>query len=257
LERYKQEFKRAIAAGYPIEEPVRDGLRSFQQSMGLTDKDVARIEQPIIASKQEEYRQRQEKERQRQLKEQQEKARQRQLEKEREVELKSEKGVDYTKLRDLLATGKWKEADKETALLMLKAANRFSEGYLMDSDIDNFPCDDLRTIDQLWVKYSNGKFGFSVQKKIYINELGGTREYNKKIWNQFGDRVGWRTKGLLGMGKEWKSYNDLYYELRDTTPEGHLPACALRVGVGAGGIGNFYMCVGVVVVSSLLSRKEL
>ena len=49
----------------------------------------------------------------------------------------------------------------------------------------NFPCDDLRTIDQLWVHYSNGKFGFSVQKKIYMDELGGTRDYDKKIWEEF------------------------------------------------------------------------
>ena len=30
------------------------------------------------------------------------------------IPLKSEKGVDYTKLRDLLNEGKWKEADRET-----------------------------------------------------------------------------------------------------------------------------------------------
>ncbi|MGK7961585.1 caspase, EACC1-associated type [Crocosphaera sp.] len=35
-----------------------------------------------------------------------------------EIELKSEKGVDYTKLRNLLAAGKWKEADEETTNVM-------------------------------------------------------------------------------------------------------------------------------------------
>ncbi|CCQ59603.1 GUN4 domain-containing protein, partial [Crocosphaera watsonii] len=44
---------------------------------------------------------------------------------------------------------------------------------------DNFPCEDLRIIDQLWVKYSNGQFGFSVQKQIYMDELGGTKMYNE------------------------------------------------------------------------------
>ena len=40
---------------------------------------------------------------------------------ESEVELLSEKNVDYTQLRNLLAAGKWKEADQETLAVMLKA----------------------------------------------------------------------------------------------------------------------------------------
>ncbi|NCR59844.1 MAG: hypothetical protein GPJ01_19725 [Microcystis aeruginosa LL13-06] len=80
-------------------------------------------------------------------------------------------------------------------------------------DIDNFPCEDLRTIDQLWVKYSGGRFGFSVQAKIY-RELGGTRQYNERVWNAFGDRVGWR------VNKSW-----IYYRvtLDLKAPLGHLP----------------------------------
>ena len=70
-------------------------------------------------------------------------------------------------------------------------ASRKEDGWLRSEDIDRFPCEDLRTIDQLWVKYSNGRFGFSVQKRIY-ESLGGTREYDEKIWEAFGDRVGWR-----------------------------------------------------------------
>ena len=84
-----------------------------------------------------------------------------------EDQLSSEKGVDYTRLRDLLKTGKWKEADKETMTVMLKAAGREEEGWLNRDSIEKFPCTDLRTIDQLWVKYSNGRFGFSVQKRIW------------------------------------------------------------------------------------------
>ena len=141
-----------------------------------------------------------------------------------EIELKSEKGVDYSKLRDLLKAGKWKEADQETAKVMLQVANRVSEGYLRVEDIDNFPCDDLRTIDQLWVHYSKGKFGFSVQKKIYMDELGGTRDYNEEIWYEFCDRVGWRKGG------DFVSYSDLTLELLNTTPVGHFPRSGGRGG---------------------------
>jgi hypothetical protein len=137
-----------------------------------------------------------------------------------EIELKSEKGIDYRNLEDLLKRQQWKQADDETARVMLQAANRTEEGWLRVEDIDNFPCEDLRTIDQLWVKYSGGRFGFSVQAKIY-RELGGTREYNERVWNAFGDRVGWR------VNKSWIYYKDVTFDLK--APLGHLPG-GLEVG---------------------------
>jgi len=130
-----------------------------------------------------------------------------------EIELKSEKGIDYRKLRDLLEQQQWKKADEETRVVMLQV-NRTKEGWLQVEDIDNFPCEDLRTIDQLWVKYSGGRFGFSVQAKIY-RELGGTRQYNERVWNAFGDRVGWR------VNKSWIYYKDVTFDLK--APLGHLP----------------------------------
>jgi eukaryotic-like serine/threonine-protein kinase len=135
-----------------------------------------------------------------------------------EVPLKSSCGMDYRQLRDLLKAEKWKEADEETTRVMLAVAKREEEGCLYSEHIDNFPCEDLRTIDQLWVKYSDGKFGFSVQKRIY-NGLGGTREYNHKIWEKFGDKVGWRKGG------GWLYYKDITFDRK--SPEGNLPIEAL------------------------------
>ncbi|GCE58359.1 GUN4 domain-containing protein [Microcystis aeruginosa] len=125
-------------------------------------------------------------------------------------------GVNYTNLRDLLAAGKWKEADVETTRAMLQAAKRKDEGWFWFryEDIENFSCEDLRIIDQLWVSASKGKFGFSVQKEIY-ESLRGTREYNGEVWNKFGDRVGWRKGG------SWLYYSDLTYS--DEAPKAHLP----------------------------------
>ncbi len=129
-------------------------------------------------------------------------------------DLVSDRGVDYSKLRDLLKAGKWKEADQETAKVMFQVANRNKEGWFRIEDIDNFPCTDLRTINQLWLDYSEGKFGFSVQKEIY-HCLGGTRDYNREVWEAFGDAVGWRKGG------SWLYYQDLTF-LREA-PSGHLP----------------------------------
>jgi hypothetical protein len=126
-------------------------------------------------------------------------------------DLSSERGVNYTRLRDLLKTGEWKEADQETFAVMLKATGRENERYLDTQSIQNFPCTDLRTIDQLWVKYSGGRFGFSVQKRIWESE--------GKDYYKFGDRVGWR-KGMF-WNKEWLYYNELTFSTN--APIGHLP----------------------------------
>ncbi|MFM6863115.1 MAG: GUN4 domain-containing protein, partial [Dolichospermum sp.] len=154
-----------------------------------------------------------------------------------EVELKSDVGMDYSKLRDLLKAGKWREADHETELVMKAVAKREKElPSLMVEQIDNFPCADLRTIDQLWVKYSKDTFGFSVQKRIYQG-LGGTREYNPEIYRKFGDKVGWLTsKTRMGVG-DCYCYDQLTFDIK--APDGHLPARLIlgyTYGFGVAGI---------------------
>jgi len=131
------------------------------------------------------------------------------------IELPSERNVDYTKLRNLLKNHQWKKADKETARCMSKICD-----LTLTIDIVAFPSTDLRTINQLWVEHSNGKFGFSVQKEIY-HKLGGTEKYDKGVWKRFGDEVGWRQRKFLF--KEWLSYDNLTFDL-STIYKGHLPA---------------------------------
>ena len=127
------------------------------------------------------------------------------------IYLPSEKGVDYTKLKKLLADGKWKEADQETSAVILKAVGREKEGYLNIESILNFPGKDLRTIDQLWRQYSGGLFGFSVQKRIWKSVGQNYKDFSK--------RVGWCRKSWLGWDQ--LSYRQLTFSLN--APEGHLP----------------------------------
>jgi O-acetyl-ADP-ribose deacetylase (regulator of RNase III) len=94
--------------------------------------------------------------------------------------LTSERGIDYTRLCNLLRAEQWQEAERETTALMLRISGREAEGCLREEDIENFPCTDLLIIDQLWVKYSEGRFGFSVQKEIWQN-IGGTLDADYKI----------------------------------------------------------------------------
>ena len=130
-----------------------------------------------------------------------------------EVELQSERGVDYTRLRDLLAAKRWREADRETRSVMLEVAGLGQEDKLDIQSIRNFPCTDLRTIDTLWVKYSNEYFGFSVQKRIW-----SLSDVNHNFHN-FIERVGW---ARIEPGKViFNHINMLTFNL--AAPEGQFP----------------------------------
>jgi len=137
-------------------------------------------------------------------------------------DLASEKNINYTRLRDLLAAKNWKEADEETYRVMIQAVGKKDDDWFTPDELLNFPCADLRTIDRLWVKYSNGQFGFSVQKKIYLT-VGGKADgkYNDEAWEKFGDRVGWRVES------SWISYSEVTYDT--FSPRGHLPVKVVRV----------------------------
>ena len=131
-------------------------------------------------------------------------------------DLSSDRAIDYTRLRDFLAAGNWKYADYETYLVMLKVVDRKEGDWIRDEELLNFPCTDLRTINQLWVKYSSERFGFSVQKKIYL-EVGGKPDgkYYQEAWKKFGDRIGWRVK------ESWLTYASMTFDT--IAPLGHLP----------------------------------
>ncbi len=131
-------------------------------------------------------------------------------------DLSSARGVDYTRLRNFLKAGNWKEADHETYLVMLLVVGRKKDDWIRDKELLNFPCDELSRIDRLWVKYSNERFGFSVQKKIYL-EVGGIPDgkFSAEAWGKFGERVEWRVEG------SWISYDLVTFDT--IAPVGHLP----------------------------------
>ena len=88
----------------------------------------------------------------------------------------------YQQLADFLAAGRWEEADQETCCVMLQVAEREKQGYLHIEDLHKFPCEDFQMLDKLWVQFSKGDFGFSVQKKIWLEEGGWLAEERKASW---------------------------------------------------------------------------
>ena len=132
----------------------------------------------------------------------------------------SSSGFDYSELDRLLKSGEWKAADEETTKMMWRVAGK-TGGYLYNDDIKNFPGEDLRIIDGLWVKHSRGRFGFSVQKQIYIN-CGGLPDGSypgDTIWERYCGEVGWRVNG------SYISWSDCTFSA--AAPLGHLPGMAM------------------------------
>ncbi|HEY9705911.1 MAG TPA: serine/threonine-protein kinase [Allocoleopsis sp.] len=134
--------------------------------------------------------------------------------------------ADYTKFDQLLAANKWEEADRECWNIMYNIMN----GRTGVEDFKNFPKDELRILDNLWVKYSQGRFGFSVQKQIWI-ECGGTPGvYNEDVWKKFIEKTGW------AQGGKWVDYN---LTLNKKTNRYDIPYAFLPAGnriVGGGGV---------------------
>lgn len=157
-------------------------------------------------------------------------------------DLSSEKGIDYRKLRDLLKAGKWKEADRETATRMCEAMGRQQEEWLRVQDVKTFPCTDLQTVDQLWLKHSQGKFGFSVQRRVW-QECGSPTE--TKTWKTFCDQVGWRRND------NWVCYSDLSFDLKNSM-KGEIPYF-----IGCVTFGWVDWCVGWVNLFSRIKSCEL
>lgn len=75
--------------------------------------------------------------------------------------------INCDKLQQLLELKKWKDADFETKRLLLELAHREKDGWLQPDDIKKLSPQSLLAIDKLWTKYSDNRFGFSIQSKLW------------------------------------------------------------------------------------------
>ena len=102
----------------------------------------------------------------------------------------------YQRLDTLLKAQDWKAADHETYRLMITTVDKEEGQYFTSRELLNFPCEELKAIDRLWLTHSQGRFGFSVQKNLYL-DCGGIPDgkYHQKAWDKFCHMNGWKEKG--------------------------------------------------------------
>ncbi|XVF37716.1 hypothetical protein REPUB_Repub20aG0033500 [Reevesia pubescens] len=127
--------------------------------------------------------------------------------------------ISFDTLQHHLSTQNFRQADEETRRLLIVLAGEAAQkrGYVFFSEVQFISEADLKAIDELWKQYSNNKFGYSVQKRLW-------QKVNKDF-TKFFIKVGWMKK--LDTEIEQYNYrafpNEFVWELNDETPEGHLP----------------------------------
>ena len=92
---------------------------------------------------------------------------------------------------------------------------------------EHIPCQILENIDKLWAKYSNGKFGFSVQKEIYEAIVWSKYKISNRDINNFYFRLDvWEHFQTIDV--QWYRFMGgcLGYNLHIF---GHLPRCAWSI----------------------------
>ena len=120
--------------------------------------------------------------------------------------------MDYAELRDLLKAGDFRKADDETRALLIKLGGEGSQkrGWVYFSEVTFISVKDMQTMDNLWKVASGGKFGYSVQKELWLQ--------NQKRWAKFFKQIDW-TQGENNIYRKWPA--EFIYSLEG--PKGHLP----------------------------------
>lgn len=160
-----------------------------------------------------------------------------------EIEIKSPSitttQIDFSKLETLLSTSDWVEGDDESKRLLqliFESTKAKHDGYV---SYESAPCEYLSTLDKLWLKYSKGHFGLSVQNRIW-QTIPKERESDewKRVAN-FGIHLEWlgkneinRNWGFFELLKQeklrWVGTSEIWNRVWNITnirelPQGYLP----------------------------------
>ena len=129
-----------------------------------------------------------------------------------DVLIESEAGVSYDELKSKLAQGLWEEADKETRRLLCVLAGdaAVQRQWVYFTEARTIPGKDLLTMDRLWRAYSNDRFGFSVQRRIW--------KVLSMQWKPFFLKIGW----AAGTNSIFKKF-PMEFTWDIEAPVGHLP----------------------------------
>lgn len=129
-----------------------------------------------------------------------------------DVLVESEVGQSYDVLQQRLARGEWEEADAETRRLLyvLAGEGAAKRKWVYFTEVKNIPSKDLLTLDRLWRAYSDDRFGYSVQRRIW--------KALDRRWKPFFLKIEW----TFGENSTYKKF-PMDFSWAADAPKGHLP----------------------------------
>jgi hypothetical protein len=107
-----------------------------------------------------------------------------QRQKQQEANRLSDPATRYVQLEAYLEAKQFADADQETYKIMVHMAG-CTETISKDAML-TFPCEDLCQIDRRWTQHSQGRFGFSAQKKIWdAGPISQKIDFQKFGWRPY------------------------------------------------------------------------
>ena len=112
----------------------------------------------------------------------------------------------------MLKEGKWREAEDETRAKLIEAAGPGAQArnWVYWSEVRIIPVEDMRTLDTLWSAASGGKFGYKVQRELWLQ--------SRRQWPRFFKAIDW-VQGENNVYRKWPT--EFKYDI--SAPKGHLP----------------------------------
>jgi GUN4-like len=113
---------------------------------------------------------------------------------------RSDVGINYQSLEQLLAQENWEAAATETKYLIFQVTAKtqhppIGQDWLTTAGVKTFPCRDLQTMNALWVKASHNHYGFSTQAKLWGKSFEPQQiKRDPARWARYRDRLGWRPR---------------------------------------------------------------
>lgn len=137
------------------------------------------------------------------------------------VPLLSERNIDYAPLLQLLLEQKLQAADRLTLEKLCELAGDIAvrRRWVYFTEVEQMPTADLQTLNRLWWVHSEGKFGFAVQRKIWLS-VG-------QNWENLWAKIAWKN------GRTWSRYPEGFIWNLAEAPQGHLPLSNQLRGVQA------------------------
>jgi GUN4-like len=129
--------------------------------------------------------------------------------------------ISLVRLDELLKSQDFESANTETYYLLREICGIRQKDWISPQDINSCDRGYLETIDELWVSNSDNKFGFRIQKEIWV-KLYGEKQIGEEATgyeiNEFTNKLGWTMDGVQILLSD--------YDFTMNSPIGHLPVIA-------------------------------